>query len=143
MQYSSCYVIKQLTEDLIFIKWYKQMGIDTRPESAYLGDLGNLLNRSPHPLYFLSDLRLGRIIDVGTLQKLGRLTRHENYGGGSAFSEDVISNMFVGIFSHFADAQKGTSVFYKTLPEALSYLEALKPGVTGGIDWQAVLTNVE
>ena len=134
--------MQQVTDDLVFIKWYKTAGANTKPEAAYLDDLSQRLRKSPHPLYFLSDLRLGRIIDVGILQKLGRLTRHENYGGGSAFSEDVISNMFVGIFSHFADAKKGTSVFYKTLPEALSYLEALKPSVTASIDWQDFIANL-
>jgi hypothetical protein len=73
---------------------------------------------------------------VGILQKLGNLTRHVNYGGGSAFSEDVISSMFVGIFTKFADAEKGSSVFYKKINEALAYLEALKHGVTTTVDWQ-------
>ena len=86
--------------------------------------------------------RKGRIIDVGILQKLGSLTRHANYGGGSAFSEDVISSMFVGVFSKFADAKKGSSVFYKTIDEALAYLEALKPGVTASVDWQAFITSL-
>ncbi|MEP6985951.1 MAG: hypothetical protein ABI970_10145, partial [Chloroflexota bacterium] len=93
-------------------------------------------------LYFLSDLRKGRIIDVSILQKLGSLTRHANYGGGSAFSEDVISSMFVGIFTKFADAEKGSSVFYKTISEALAYLEALKTGVTAPVDWQTFIASL-
>ena len=57
---------------------------------------------------------------------------------GSPNSEDVISSMFVGIFSKFATAEKGCSVFYKTIDEALAYLEALKPDVTANVDWQTL-----
>ncbi len=142
MRYASFYDLRQVTDELIFIKWYKTANAFTRPESEYIEDLRRRLKDSPHPLYFLSDLRQGRIIDVGILQKLGSLTRHVNYGGGSAFSEDVISSMFVGIFSKFADAEKGSSVFYKTIDQALSYLEALKPGVTTPVDWQTFIAGL-
>jgi len=141
MRYESFYDLRQVTDELIFIKWYKTPNAFTRPESEYIDDVQKRLKESPHPLYFLSDLRLGRIIDVGILQKLGSLTRHENYGGGSAFSEDVISSMFVGIFSKFADAEKGSSVFYKRIDDALAYLEALKPGVTTPVDWQTFIES--
>src|SRR5689334_4040036 len=113
MRYDSFYDLRQLTDELIFIKWYKSTSQLTHPEADYIEDLRRRLAESPHPLYFLSDLRQGRIIDVSILQRLGALTRHANYGGGSAFSEDVISSMFVGVFSKFADAKKGSSVFYK------------------------------
>ena len=142
MRYDSFYDLRQLTDELIFIKWYKSASQLTHPEAEYIEDLRRRLAESPHPLYFLSDLRQGRIIDVGILQKLGALTRHANYGGGSAFSEDVISSMFVGVFSKFADAKKGSSVFYKTIDDALAYLEALKPGVTASVDWQTFIASL-
>lgn len=115
----------------------------SHPEAEYIDDLRMRIIASPHPLYFLSDLRQGRIVDVAILQRLGSLTRHSNYGGGSAFSEDVISSMFVGVFSKFADVQKGSSVFYKTIDQALAYLEALKPGVTTTVDWQTFIATLE
>ena len=139
MRYDSFYDLRQLTDELIFVKWYKTANEFTRPESDYIDDLRKRLADAQQPLYFLSDLRTGRIIDVGILQKLGALTRHANYGGGSAFSEDVISSMFVGVFSKFADAEKGSSVFYKTIDDALAYLEALKPEVTQSVDWQTFI----
>jgi hypothetical protein len=142
MRYDSFYDLRQLSDDLIFIKWYKTASQLTHPEADYIEDLRKRLADSPHPLYFLSDLRQGRIVDVSILQKLGALTRHANYGGGSAFSEDVISSMFVGVFSKFADAKKGSSVFYKTIDEALAYLEALKPGVTTPVDWQTFIESL-
>ena len=143
MRYDSFYDLRQLTDDLIFVKWYKTTNDFTRPEDDYIEDLRKRLNDSPQPLYFLSDLRKGRIIDVGILQKLGALTRHVNYGGGSAFSDDVISSMFVGVFSKFASVEKGSSVFYKTIDDALAYLEALKPGVTAMVDWQTFIASLD
>src|SRR4051812_19331456 len=107
MRYDSFYDLRPLTDELIFVKWYKTANSLTHPEADYIEDLRKRLNDSPHALYFLSDLRSGRIIDVSILQKLGALTRHTNYGGGSAFSEDVISSMFVGVFSKFASVEKG------------------------------------
>ena len=142
MRYQSFYDLRQVTDELIFVKWYKSANEFTHPEADYIEDLRRRLSQSRFPLYFLSDLRKGRIIDVGILQKLGSLTSHPNYGGGSAFSEDVISSMFVGIFSKFADAEKGSSVFYKTIDEALAYLEALKPGMASAVDWQAFIASL-
>lgn len=142
MRYDSFYDLRQLSDELIFIKWYKAPNDFTRPEAEYIDDLRMRIIASPHPLYFLSDLRQGRIVDVAILQRLGSLTRHSNYGGGSAFSEDVISSMFVGVFSKFADVQKGSSVFYKTIDQALAYLEALKPGVTTTVDWQTFIESL-
>ncbi|MBI1281229.1 MAG: hypothetical protein GC179_24090 [Anaerolineaceae bacterium] len=142
MRYGSFYDLRQVTDELIFVKWHKTANSQTQPETVYIDDLRKRLNMSPHPLYFLSDLRQGRIIDVGIIQKLGSLTHHPNYGGGSAFSEDVVSSMVVGIFSKFATAEKGTSVFYKNINEALAYLEALKPHVTTSIDWQTFIASL-
>lgn len=143
MRYDSFYDLRQVSDELIFIKWYKTANDFTLSEADYIDDLRNRITTAPHPLYFLSDLRQGRIVDVGILQRLGSLTRHPNYGGGSAFSEDVISSMFVGVFSKFADAKKGSSVFYKTIDQALAYLEALKPGVTTTVDWQTFIASLE
>ena len=143
MRYDSFYDLRQVSDELIFIKWYKAANEHTRPENEYIDDLRQRIVTSPQPLYFLSDLRQGRIVDVGILQRLGSLTRHPNYGGGSAFSEDVVSSMFVGVFSKFADAEKGSSVFYKTIDQALAYLEALKPGVTTTVDWEVFINSLK
>src|SRR5690349_8846930 len=112
MRYDSFYELRQLTDELIFMKWYKTENTFTHTESQYIEDVRRLLKDSTNALYLLSDLRQGRIIDVGILQKLGSLTRHVNYSGGSAFSEHVISSMFVEIFTKFADAEKVSPVFY-------------------------------
>jgi len=66
MRYDSFYDLRQLTDELIFIKWYKSANQLTHPEADYIEDLRRRLVESPQPLYFLSDLRQGRIVDVGT-----------------------------------------------------------------------------
>ncbi|MBL8117829.1 MAG: hypothetical protein J0L63_05830 [Anaerolineae bacterium] len=143
MRYEMFYDLRHVTDDLIFIKWYKSASEHTRPQTDFIDDLRKRLKESPVPLYFISDLRDGRIVDVSILQKLGILAQHPNYGGGAAFSEDVLSSMFVGIFSKFANSEKGTGVFYKTMPEALAYLESLKPGLVTSVDWLAFLETVD
>jgi hypothetical protein len=138
------YYLKALSEELLFIKWYKvPVGEATQPESHFIHDLKERLDTSPHPLYFLSDLRQGRITDVKILHQLGQLTRHANYGGGMAFSGDLISGIFVGVFSEFALPEKGTDVFHETIQDALAHLEAMKPGVTQVVDWAEVLEEVK
>ncbi len=142
MRYDSYYDLRQVTDELIFIKWYKTAHELTRPETDYIDDLIQRIKGAQQPIYFLSDLREGRIVDTGILQKLGSLTRHPNYGGGSAFSEDILASMFVGVFSKFAGVEKGSSVFYKTFDEARAYLEALKPGVTSSVDWKTFIASL-
>ncbi|MBZ0282824.1 MAG: hypothetical protein K8L97_18945 [Anaerolineae bacterium] len=142
MPYMAFYTLSLLSDELVFIKWHKIHKETTQPEAAFIDELRRLLEQAEHPLYFLSDLRLARIVDVNTLQRLGKLTQHPNYGGGVAFSEDIISTIFVNLFSKFAaDPKKGESVMYKKVEEALTHLEKLKPGLTQGIDWNTVFAG--
>lgn len=136
------YILLEVTEELLFIKWYRSASADTKPQEEFVDDLRARLDASEIPLYFLSDLRGGRIMDVGIIQRLGRLTHHLNYGAGTAFSIDVFSSMFVGVFSRFAKPEKGESVFYDKMEDALAYLESFKPGVTRDINWGEVLAKL-
>jgi len=138
---SDYYRLQALTEELIFIKWYRVAGKATKSKGQFIDDLTQLLDQAEAPIYFLSDLRQGRLVDVNIIQKLGGLTQHENYGGGSAFSKDVLSEIFVGLFSRFAAPKQGESVFYENFEDALAYLESLKAGLAQNIDWQTVLAE--
>jgi len=138
---SDYYRLQALTKELVFIKWYRLSKEDTRSKIHFIRDMEQLLDQAEAPLYFLSDLRQGRIVDVNILQKLGRLTLHKNYGGGSAFSEDVLSEIFVNLFSKFATPKQGDSVFYDKLEDALAFLESSKAGLAQNIDWNAVLAE--
>ena len=70
------YDIQRLSDELILIKWYQTPAANTGIEERYLQELKQLLDQSPHSLYFISDLRQGRIINVRTLRALGQLTGH-------------------------------------------------------------------
>jgi hypothetical protein len=138
---SDYYRLQALTKELIFIKWYRLPSQATKSKTQFIAEMTQILNETDAPVYFLSDLRQGRIVDVNILQKLGGLTQHENYGGGSAFSQDVLSEIFVGLFSRFAAPKQGDSVFYDKLEDALAFLESTKPGLAQNIDWNAVLAE--
>jgi hypothetical protein len=136
------YILLNITDELLFIKWYRSPSEDTKPQEDYVDDLRARMDASEFPLYFLSDLREGRIMDVSIIQRLGRLTHHPNYGAGTAFSKDVFSSMFVGVFSRFAKPEKGESVFYDKMEDSLAYLESFKPGLAHDIDWGAALARL-
>lgn len=136
------YILLNITDELLFIKWYRLPSDQTKPQEAYVHDLRTRMEESDHPLYFLSDLREGRIMDVSIIQQLARLTHHAHYGGGAAFSKDAFSSMFVGVFSRFAKPEKGEGVFYEKMEDALAYLEDLKPGLAHDIDWGAVFASL-
>jgi hypothetical protein len=138
---SDYYRLRALTRELIFIKWYRMPSSETRSKTQFIKEMTQILDGADAPVYFLSDLRQGRIVDVSILQKLGGLTQHENYGGGSAFSQDVLSEIFVGLFSKFAAPKQGDSVFYDKLEDALAFLESTKAGLAQNIDWNAVLAE--
>jgi hypothetical protein len=125
----------RLSAELLFIKWFKSPTVDSKSQSKFIDDMTRWLEDSPHPIYFLSDLRTGRIMDAMTIQRLGKLTYHANYGGGVAFSKDFVAGLFVGMFSKFAEPERGDSVFFETVDQALAKLESIKPGITREIDW--------
>jgi hypothetical protein len=136
------YTLLNITDELLFIKWYRSPSAATKPQEDYVDDLRARMEASEFPLYFLSDLREGRIMDVTIIQRLGRLTHHDHYGAGAAFSKDVFSSMFVGVFSRFAKQEKGEGVFFEKMEDALAYLESFKPGLAQNIDWGAALADL-
>ena len=136
------YDLRFLTDELLFIKWYRVASAKTRPQAEFVDDITRRLNEAKGPVYFLSDLRLARVMDVATLQQMGQLTRHPNYGGGTAFSRDTLSNIFVRVFSRFAEPSKGNGDFFETLEEALAYLESLKPGIAAKVDWKSLMEDL-
>lgn len=134
------YTLKHLTPTLIFVKWFRHPDDSEhrRLDMDYVKDLRTRMDAAEAPLFFLSDLRQGRIENIRIVQRLASLTTHANYGGGVAFSKrDLSANMMVGLFSRFTENDKGERVFFETLEQALARLEEMQPGVTGGVDWKA------
>ncbi len=138
MEYSAYYTLQQLNADLFFVRWYRRPVPDSKSETEYVAELRDQLNAVNHSLYFLSNLRRGRIVNVRILNELAELTHHPHYGGGVAFSDDNVSNMFVNIFSRLTDSEENRHVFHPSIEAAVAHLETLKPGISAGLDITAL-----
>jgi hypothetical protein len=58
----------------------------------------DMLDSAPQPLYFLSDLRKGRIVGMRAIAELGKCTQHPKWAGSTAFTQNPISRLFVDSF---------------------------------------------
>lgn len=135
------YKIRKLSDELVFIQWYITPALDSGIEKQFLQELQRLLDESAVPVYFISDLRRGRIVNIQALQQLGELTLHKNWAGSTAFSKDPITSLFVRSFKTFAWQTKSRNEMQATPEEALSFIASLKPGITDDVDWDAVLRS--
>lgn len=136
---SKTYTCQYLSPNLILVTWHTYPTEDD--ERHFLSEHRQQLGTAQEPLYYISDLRQGRIITVATLVRMSELTQHPNYGGGTAFSSDPISKIMVSSFRRMSlDATTKTAMF-ESLEEALGFLESLKAGITDGIDWNAVVSG--
>jgi hypothetical protein len=136
------YQIIQLSDELIYIRWQRTPKFNSGADAQFLADLQKLLDEATTPQYFISDLRRGRIADMRSIRQLGQLTQHKNWAGSSAFSQDPITSLLVQSFRTFAPGQLATNDEIQAAPaDALKFLEQLKPGVTDGIDWNAVINE--
>lgn len=135
------FLLKTLSPELIYIRWYAAKQPACQPQTAFIAHLRQQLDETTTPLYFLSDLRYGRIQDVSVIQQLAALTQHPNWGGSAAFSENLISQIMVGSFTRLRRSPEPSvrrELFTKP-EEAIASLEHLKAGLTTDIDWTATL----
>ncbi len=136
------YQINCVSDRLVYIRWLRESD-DPAAEAPFLDDLKYILDTAQQPVYLLSDLREGRIDDAETLHRLAELTSaHPNYAGGTAFSQDAYTSMFVGIFARYAHHNRRTTELWPTFDMALNYLETLSPGITQNINWERLLNPV-
>ncbi len=136
------YEIRQLNEQLLYVRWMPQAQPNCHPEGEYIADLRHRFDAAVQPLYVVSDLRYGKITNVRILQQLGKLTFHPNYGGSTAFTENFTTTIYVSIFARFSAEAKREDDIFSSLSEALAYLESLKAGVTEGVDWEALAQSL-
>ena len=134
------YELLQLSDQLVFIKWH-QSPANLQVEQQFLLDIQQALDAADHKIYFLSDLRKGRIITIRTLQTLGALTAHENWGGSAAFSRNLTTKLFVNTFTRLAKATEGKDQMFEKPEDALAFMASLQPGLIDGIDWQTHLNG--
>jgi hypothetical protein len=132
------YQIQFLSDALVFIQW-----TTTQPryadEDAFISEMEDLLDDAGTPLYFLSDLRQGRISNPMVIVRLSQLTRHANWAGSTAFSENTLTHQFVRNFRNWTFSGSSNNEMHTTPDEAIAFLEHLKPGISEGIDWERVL----
>jgi hypothetical protein len=127
------YSFNPLSEQVVLITWVKNPSLDEA--QSFITDLKTLLDNSPKPLYFISELSRGRIVDIRIIQQLGALTQHAHWSGSSAFTKSIISQIFVGQFQKSHPNIPERNQIFDQAQEAIDFLEALSPGLTTGIDW--------
>ncbi len=136
---SSPFTFSKLSDKLVLITWLKTP--DKTAEDDYLKQLGELLDQAEHPLYFISDIRKGRIIGMRSIQKLSEFTAHKNWAGSTAFSKDPVSKILLSSFKALSAKSDSRNEMHTTPEEAIGFIETLEPGVTKDIDWDTVLTK--
>lgn len=133
------YEIQRLSEKLVHIRW------DRTPNHAqcqeFIVELRDIVEASEDGLYFISDLRKGRIIDVKTIQRLSELTQHENWLGSVAFTANPLSDIFAGTYRSMLISKKESNAIIPEADKALAFLESLQTGLTDNIDWESVLNQ--
>ena len=133
------YSIQPLNNTLIYVTWHRTPS--TAEAITYIDKLKQLLDATPNQLYFISDLRQGRIIDIRVIQSLSKLASHASWAGSVAFSSDMISRSFVNIFKNMVIDPNDHNVMFDEFEKARAFLEMLKPGITENIKWEAILAG--
>ncbi|PJF43330.1 MAG: hypothetical protein CUN55_08995 [Phototrophicales bacterium] len=132
------YRIQRLKPNLVLIQWLRTPK-DQSPEiQHWLDELKQIVHHATEPVYFLSDLRRGRVTDVRALFELGQLSKHKNWAMGVAFSKSITSEVYAQLFARFSPTEKPIA---DSLEAALAMLEEQHPGITAGIDWAQIFAE--
>ncbi|MBL8131913.1 MAG: hypothetical protein JNL42_08650 [Anaerolineae bacterium] len=132
------YTFSRLNDHLVMISWQRSPRSDEAKQ--YITDLTRLLDDSPEPLFFISDMRKGRIMEMSIIKQLSELARHPHWAGSTAFTETSLSRMFGEDYRRMVVADKvDRNQIFREPEQALAYLETLCPGLTAGVDWEALL----
>jgi hypothetical protein len=133
------YTLTHLTSQLILVSWRRTPIADEA--KAFIQALQELLDTTTHPLYFISDLRRGRIVDVRIIHQLSQLTQHANWAGSTAFSQNPISKIFLGSFQRLLNSTSDKNVTFDHPEDAIAFIDDLCPGLKREVDWQTVLDD--
>lgn len=130
------YEIQQLSERLFLIRWHTTPTVGSPVEQRFLDDLHALLTNARQPLYFLIDVRQGRISNAEALRDMGKLTAHAKWGGSASFSGNPTTRLMMDVFRKYAhrSLSERLNQTWHTPQQALNHLESLSNGVTTGID---------
>jgi hypothetical protein len=129
--------IIQINPNLYLVRWHKFPSL--LEADTFIRALRALLDSADHKIAIISDLRNGYIKQVTAISKLSKLIAHPHCGPTTAFGS-VGSQVYAGMFQKLvrhSDKRK-TEETWLTLEQALAYLERMQPGVTAGLDFDAV-----
>lgn len=132
----------QLKPNLVLLRWHRTPDIGDPIEARFIRELRQMLDEAEVSIYFISDLRKGKMINALTLRRLGQLTQHRKWAGSTAFSADPVTNLMVNVFKRYV---KGGAILdnrnltWNTPEEAIAYLESLHLGLTQAVDWPTVI----
>lgn len=131
------YSFRNLSKQLVLIRWEKTPNEKEREQ--FLHEVKRTLENAESPIYFISDLRRGRISDLQTIRQLIQILEHKNYAGSVSFSSDTRTKLIAGVFTKLANTEGMRDKDCETLEEAMGFLESLSAGLTKDIDWESVL----
>lgn len=125
-----------LSERVILFRWHAVIHQPCAETKQWEKDIQVFMDSATEPVYFVSDLRLGHVADVGILRELGKYTSHPNWGGGCSLGKELSTKIYVQTYERLSPAKQG-GVVKTSVPEIAAYLESLEAGITEGIDWKA------
>lgn len=132
------YTIQCLKPTLYLITWHRTSnGLGT--DNAYLDALKDILQQAEAPVYFISDLRHGRLVNMGSIKRLGKLTEHPMWGGSTAFTNNPVSRLHVSNFQRYTGNNLDHNPLLETPEEAIGFLESLQAGLTTDMDWESII----
>lgn len=134
---TNAYRIAALKPNLVLIQWFRTPDDQSADVLNWLEELREIVHNATEPIYFLSDLRHGRVKDIAALFELGILSKHPNWAMGVSFSESISSEVYAGLFSRLSPREKPLA---DSLAAALTLLEEAKPGLTADVDWREAVT---
>jgi hypothetical protein len=127
-----------LNDRLILIAWSRTP--NNTEATQYIRDLTTRLDQAAQPLYFISDMRRGRIIDIHIIRRLSNLSRHANWAGSTAFTQNPISQIFGDTYQKMVAHKVESNLIFDEPAQAIAYLETLCPGLTADINWADYLS---
>ena len=131
------YQFTKLHHTLVYIAWKRSPS--TESGKAFIQALKQMLDQATEPLYFISDLRRGQIVDIRIIHQLIGLTQHRNWAGSTAFSQNPISRLFLGSFHKMLPSGLDKNATFDRPEEAIAFLEHLCPGLTASVNWPYIL----
>ena len=135
---TTSYQIQHLNAQLVLIRW--QATPHYREAQQFISVLADMLAKTDVGLYFISDLRKGRVTHMQSIQQLTKLSQHEKWLGSVAFTDNPISEIFAGSFRNMLVNSKERNAILREPDKAIAFLEGLQSGLTNNIDWNDVLS---